>query len=151
MWTAANSFFDAPESSFPVCHKDKGTSKVYISWISKPVLTNKTVIILDTVIATGDTVNALCNKIHKMYPAHDYQLKVISCYASPQSVKLLLANTAVNELIAGVISITVDQQGYLIPATNGDMGDKLFGNKNVDHMGDFETDTIRTLCKALGD
>src|SRR6185369_270873 len=56
MWGAANRFFGYPESSFVMGQKDKGTDKASVVWPKKNDLENKRVIILDPIIATGDTL-----------------------------------------------------------------------------------------------
>ena len=126
MWETANNFFNAPETSFLTGDKEKGTNKAYISWTKRNAIDNKKVIILDPIIATGDTLIQAYEAITST-SEQSSDITIFSCYASPQGVEAVLTKAPQASLIVGCMAESVDADGYLIPSTNGDMGHKLFG------------------------
>lgn len=129
MWTEANEFFGGPESCFILCSKKKGTRDVEVLWPSVPSFGEKAVLVLDTVIATGDTITAVCGRIREARGGAAAELHVVSCYVSPEGIAAMVASRLGAKLAAGAVSETVDPAGYLVPRINGDAGDKLFGKK----------------------
>lgn len=125
MWDTANEYFGYPETSFLWGTKEKGTDRASVIWLKQNNL-DKKIVILDPIIATGDTiVQAYANII-----AHSEgtpSITVLSCYAAPQGIQSVLDKTQNIDLIVGCMAQSVGLDGYLIPPTNGDMGDKLFG------------------------
>lgn len=129
MWQAAVTRFNNAESAFPTCNKNKGTSQVDIVWPAYPKFFGKRVILLDVVSATGDTINAVFHEILKRCPSLKGKVEVACCYISPEAVQAIRTNPAIGQMHIFCTSKTVDKNGYLIPSTQGDVGDKLFGKK----------------------
>lgn len=125
MWVEANDYFKTHESSFISCFRIKGTSDVFINWLSQPKLERREVILLDTVLATGKTIFEVCKKINN--PNKVSSLDVIACYTSPRAIDFLMTSDYLRNMYIGVISTSVDNAGFLVPLTNGDSGDKCFG------------------------
>ncbi|KAE8453325.1 hypothetical protein EG329_011392 [Mollisiaceae sp. DMI_Dod_QoI] len=127
------------------CKKAKGSKNVSIEWLGEhPVASTtslpqdygkhevkrKQIILLDTVIATGDTIVSLCDEF-RAGDAVRGCVTVLACYASPESVEVVKRHEMVGRVVVGFLSESVDKEGYLIPYTNGDVGDKMFGKVNV--------------------
>jgi 4a-hydroxytetrahydrobiopterin dehydratase len=106
--------------------------------------TQMQIVILDTILATGDTVVKLCDELfaprsNTPDQAEQPSLKpegeprrfvtVLSCYASPQAIAAVAAHPAVAAIWVAHLADTVDEYGYLVSYTHGDVGDKLFGKK----------------------
>jgi 4a-hydroxytetrahydrobiopterin dehydratase len=127
MWGEANEFFGFPETSFVWGNKEKGSDRVSVLWPKKNNMNNRQIIVLDPIIATGDTILQVYSNMAK-HSTEMSSFKVISCYASPLGVKAILDKTKNVDLVVGCMAKTVDANGYLVPYTNGDMGDKLFGS-----------------------
>ena len=85
-------------------------------------------VILDTVLATGATVLKLCDELSNTVGS-ERKITVLCCYASPQALAAVANHRALHSVIVAHEADTVDDKGYLVPYTNGDVGDKLFGNK----------------------
>jgi 4a-hydroxytetrahydrobiopterin dehydratase len=71
MYVTAQPLFSSSCCILVRCHKTKGTNKsVEIEWLGcEPLprqLDNGTIVILDTVVASGDTILALCNQLQDM-------------------------------------------------------------------------------------
>ncbi|MEH2534933.1 uracil phosphoribosyltransferase [Bradyrhizobium sp. AZCC 1588] len=124
MWPSANRLFPFSASSFAVAKKRKGTSEVSVRLSSLPS-SCKDVLLLDTVVATGDTVNEVAAQLHR--ELHDPSITFCTCYASPEGLAAIESAGLVHASIVGVRSQSVDGSGYLIPRINGDAGEKLFG------------------------
>lgn len=85
-------------------------------------------IILDTILATGATILKLCDELSDV-PGSEHRITVLSCYASPQALAAVACHPAVHSIVVAHQADTVDEHGYLVPYTHGDMGDKMFGKK----------------------
>lgn len=126
MWSVANEFFGFPETSFVWGKKEKGTDRASILWPKRNVMDDRHVLIFDPIIATGDTLVQVSESIvDTMQGASSFT--VFSCYAAPEGVQAVLDKTRNINLVVGCMAETVDENGYLLPLTHGDMGDKLFG------------------------
>ena len=91
---------------------------------------------MDTVIATGDTILTLLDDMKATIEAIEVdsmechrRVTVLTCFASPQALAKLKGHPLVDSVVVGAVADSVDQMGFLIPSTGGDMGDKLFGEK----------------------
>lgn len=126
MWGVANNFFESPESSFITGSKEKGTCNTSVLWPKRNSLEGKHLVVLEPIIATGDTLLRVHDNIVES-PTDPASLTVLSCYASPEGIQKVLEDTRGINVVVGCVSESVDKDGYLIPTTNGDMGDKLFG------------------------
>ena len=128
MWESCNNYYRSPNTVFVSGNKNKGTSAAEILWISRPSELKKDIVIIDSVIATGDTIKALLEDISLEAPLKtQHKISILTCYCSPIAIeKLSLSNHQISHLIIGVKSVDADDKGYLIPYTNGDIGDKLY-------------------------
>lgn len=126
MWSVTNEFFGFPETSFVWGKKEKGTDRASVLWPKRNVMEGRHVLVLDPIIATGDTLVRIFQSIADATQGAS-SLTVFSCYAAPEGVQAVLDKTQNVNLVVGCMAETVDGNGYLIPSTNGDMGDKLFG------------------------
>ena len=129
MWAAASRVLGAPESTFPHCFKHKGTRRVDVVWPRRPIFEGRRVILLDTVIATGDTIQALLKEIDLSMSTPKPDVTVLTCYAAPESLRSLVEHRLVSAVAVGAVADSVDERGYLIPPTHGDVGDKMFGRQ----------------------
>ena len=145
MYVAASPVFPNSDTALVQCSKDKsahGPSSVRVEWMgSNPTeaarrttaSTERRLIILDTVLATGATVLKLCDELSDIVGS-ERQVTVLCCYASPQALASVADHQAVHSIFVAHEADTVDQHGYLVPYTNGDVGDKLFGKKITPRM-----------------
>lgn len=124
MWQQANITMDYPESAFISCRRNKAQGMVEVSWHSRPSLTNKDVYVLDTLIATGSTTEAVYDQIID----HDdtfHSLNIVSCYCAPEGINELAAKERIDRLYVGIIGERTNDKGYIVPLV-GDAGDKAF-------------------------
>jgi uracil phosphoribosyltransferase len=129
MWLAANRFFGEPACAFAVAAKHKGTSETAVTLSTVSGSSRCQVIVLDPVVATGDTICAVTKLIAAELP--ESEIHVVACYGSPEAVENIDRNAKATSLTIGLLAKTVDQSGYLVPKINGDCGEKLFGRRLV--------------------
>lgn len=126
MWSSANQFFNSPESIFITCRKNKGAHEVTAMPALKNPVNAKSILILDTVAATGDTLCHIVDQFAKNAVTNQ-AIEIATCFASPIAIEKISSSTMVKKLSTVFIMKGVDEQGYLIPNLGGDVGDKLYG------------------------
>jgi phosphoglycolate phosphatase len=124
MWPVASAQLGSPPCCFAIAKKDKAARTVEVQLSSGPTGAERSLLIVDTVSATGDTVVAVAAALRQRCP-HS-RIEVAICYASPEAVAAISGSPVVDRLVVGTLAAGVDG-GWLVPRTNGDVGDKLFG------------------------
>jgi len=56
-------------------------------------------------------------------------ITILSVYAAPEGVRKIAQSFPGIHIAVVLLSDTVDSNGFLVPYTNGDLGDKLFNTK----------------------
>lgn len=103
----------------------RGRDRVAIERMG-PLRDGTTVLLIDTIGATGSTLVAVSGAIREDYQR--MRILAISAYASPMAVERVLACGTVDDYIVGRLADGVDTDGYLYPPTHGDAGDKLYAD-----------------------
>ena len=141
MYVAASPLFPNSNTALVQCSKEKfasGPSSVRVEWMgdnpaeaarSSAASPERRIIILDTIVATGATLLKLCDELSNM-SGLEKQVTVLCCYASPEALAAVAGHEVVHSIVVAHRADTVDEHGYLVPYTHGDMGDKLFGKKS---------------------
>ncbi len=81
--------------------------------------------ILDPIIASGATIIELCYDLRKRFPLS--KIFITALYSSMEGVNAISSKFC--DIRINTYAISDDKiDGFLIPKTNGDMGDKLFGD-----------------------
>lgn len=121
MWTTLYASLNAPSTCFSWCRKNKGTREVSLTWLTEKPDPDHVIMLVDTVIATGDTIIKLVSSLDS-----HFEIYIASCYVSPEAIEQIAKAEAVKKVYCGIVSVSVDDNGFLIPPTHGDIGDKLF-------------------------
>ncbi|EFR00366.1 hypothetical protein MGYG_03368 [Nannizzia gypsea CBS 118893] len=132
MFVAAQPLLSSTSCILVRCSKVKGSQKVAIEWLGRKPFPQEDgdgkVVILDTIIATGDTVLQLCEEIWNMSGrTKESSVVVMCCYAAPKALELISMHPVVDYIVVAKKSQGCDTAGYLIPYTHGDIGDKMYG------------------------
>lgn len=131
MYAAAQALFSTSGCVLVRCSKRKGTKDVEVEWLGRYPFPSEPddgqIVLLDTVIATGDTILKICDELWAMGSGEERWVTVISCYASPEGLATIANHPMIKGIFVGVMAETVDENGYLVPYTSGDIGDKLYG------------------------
>ena len=114
-------------SAYRKTHKD-GTFRVNIEYASIPDIENKTVILCDTMMATGSSmVCAYKELIAKGKPAHIHIATILTSMEGLNYLKMNIPKKDVDIWI-GAVDEELTAQAYLVPGL-GDAGDLAFGKK----------------------
>jgi uracil phosphoribosyltransferase len=125
MWRPACDYLPDALTAFVVASKVKGTCEVKVEVSTLPALIPERVIILDPIVATGDTILATIDRLGVLGITSGFD--IISCYVAPAAFDRVRGHPSVRGAHAAAYAERADGQGYLIPPINGDCGDKLFG------------------------
>ncbi|KAF6799450.1 hypothetical protein CSOJ01_12512 [Colletotrichum sojae] len=123
----------------------KGSDCVIVDWSGRRPFPQAPgdgrLIVLDTVIATGDTVAKLCDELWELSGRRERSVVVMCCYVAPSALVRLSRHLVVQYIVVARRAEGCDVAGYLVPTANGDIGDKLFGEKE-----ECTTDAVSPGC-----
>lgn len=122
-------FFDKSPSAFITAYrkvKKTGAFVINIDHISAPDLEDKTVIICDTMLATGQSIVLVCKELIAQYNIKE--LHIAAVIASTEGVEHVRANLPKAHLWLGAIDEEMTSKAYIVPGL-GDAGDLSFGEK----------------------
>jgi uracil phosphoribosyltransferase len=123
-------YFDGAENAFISAyrkhHKD-GSFDIQLEYLSSPDLTNKTLILCDPMLATGQSLILTYKQLmRKGRPAHTHLVTVIASAEGVEYAKKHLPENCT--LWVGAIDEELTAQSYIVPGL-GDAGDLAFGVK----------------------
>lgn len=123
-------YFDKAENGFISAyrrhHKD-GSFDVQVEYLSAPVLSGKTLILCDPMLATGSSmVLAYQALLKRGIPAHTHIVSIISSSEGIEHVKKNLPENVTYWI--GAVDEELTAQSYIVPGL-GDAGDLAFGVK----------------------
>ncbi|WP_461829008.1 uracil phosphoribosyltransferase [Aquifex sp.] len=110
------------EVGFIAAKRNEKTLKARIYYKRLPDLKEKVVVILDPMLATGGTLEAVLREIKSKKPK---AIKSVHVIASPEGSLKINRKFKDVELFIGKIDEKLDKKGYIIPGL-GDMGDRLY-------------------------
>lgn len=125
-------YFDGAENAFVSAYRkytDKEHFDIHVEYISSPVLTGKTLILVDPMLATGSSFElAYQALLLKGEPAKTFMVCAI---ASKEGVENLHKNPALKhvDLWCAAIDPELNSKSYIVPGL-GDAGDLAFGIKD---------------------
>ncbi|KAJ5580876.1 Transcriptional coactivator/pterin dehydratase [Penicillium hetheringtonii] len=110
----------------------EGTADVAVEWLGRrpfpAAQDDGRLVVLDTVVATGDTIVQLCAELWAL-SGGTASIVVFCCYAAPAALERVAACPGVEYVVVGRRAERCDERGYLVPYTHGDIGDKIYGEK----------------------
>jgi uracil phosphoribosyltransferase len=122
-------FFDQSPSAFITAYrkvKKTGAFIINVDHISTPDLEGKTVIMCDTMLATGQSIVLVCKELMAQYAIKE--LHIAAVIASTEGVEHVKANLPKAHLWLGAIDEEMTSKAYIVPGL-GDAGDLAFGEK----------------------
>lgn len=132
MLVAAQPALPLSSSILTRCSKTKGTADVAVEWLGRrpfpAAQDDGRLVVLDTVVATGDTIVQLCAELWAL-SGGTASIVVFCCYAAPAALERVAACPGVEYVVVGRRAERCDERGYLVPYTHGDIGDKIYGEK----------------------
>lgn len=122
-------FFDRAESAFVTAYrkvKKTGAFTIQIDQISAPNLEGKTLIMCDTMLATGQSIVLVCKEIIAQYNLKS--LHIASVIASTEGIAHVRANLPKVQIWTCAVDDEMTSKAYIVPGL-GDAGDLAFGEK----------------------
>jgi uracil phosphoribosyltransferase len=122
-------FFDRSDSAFATAYrkvKKTGAFTIQIDQISAPDLEGKTLIICDTMLATGQSMVLVCKEIMAQYNLK--ALHIAAVIASTEGIAHVRANLPKAQIWACAVDEEMTSKAYIVPGL-GDAGDLAFGEK----------------------
>jgi uracil phosphoribosyltransferase len=124
-------YFDKAECAFISAYRKPekdGSFEIQLDYMSSPDLTDKTLILLDAMIATGNSINLSLKGLRSHY-GEPSQIHIASIISSVMGIDFLKKHLPFD---AHIWTATIDQeltaQSYIVPGL-GDAGDLAYGEK----------------------
>jgi len=122
-------YFEQSESAFvTACRKTKknGSFTIQVDHISNPNLDGKTLIIADTMLASGQSLVNVCKELMAQYKIT--QLHIAAVIASTVGIAHVRANLPKAKIWVCAVDDEMTSKSYIVPGL-GDAGDLAFGEK----------------------
>jgi uracil phosphoribosyltransferase len=108
--------------------RDEPPFKVDISYFKLPPLDDKIVVIADPMLATGNTMNAILDRIKEK--GKPRRLVLLNVIASRQGIEQMQEEHPDVEIYTCAVDEKINSDGYIVPGL-GDAGDKAFGKPGI--------------------
>lgn len=122
-------YFDKADSGFVGAYRREGGKEVEVKfeYLAAPVLTEKTVILIDPMLATGRSlIRSMEEILRHGLPAHIHLATLI---AAPEGIRYIKDNCRIpTTLWTFSVDEKLDSRFYIVPGL-GDAGDLSFGEK----------------------
>jgi uracil phosphoribosyltransferase len=124
-------FFDHAENGFVSAYRHHPNNDdffdILIEYKAMPSLENKTLILIDPMLATGQSIVAVLNKLNLIQNPKEIHIAVV--IAAPEGIAYLEKNIPSNcHLWVASLDEKLNEKNYIIPGL-GDAGDLAFGDK----------------------
>ncbi len=124
-------FFDDAENGFVSAYRhhynNDDAFDILVEYKAAPSLNNKTLILIDPMLATGQSLIAVLNKL--LVDHKPKQIHIAVVIAAPEGIKFLKENLPDNcHLWVASLDEKLNDKNYIIPGL-GDAGDLAYGNK----------------------
>jgi len=119
--------FPNAEVGFIAMSRDEKTFAAKVEYVAFPDIKNKTVILADTMLATGGSIIDALKIIEEYKPK---QIFVIAAVASKPGIERIAKYNPNIKIFAAVVDPRLNDKGYIIPGL-GDAGDRAYGKKKV--------------------
>lgn len=123
-----NVFEQADSAFITACRKTKksGSFTIQVDHISAPDLNGRSLIMIDTMLATGQSIVRVCKELMAQYNITD--LHIASVIASTEGIVHVKANLPKAKIWACAVDEEMTSKSYIVPGL-GDAGDLAFGEK----------------------
>lgn len=122
-------YFDKADSAFISAYRrtTKGSKFIVeIEYVSSPPLIDKTVIISDPMLATGESMVLCCKELTRQFRIKD--LHIVTVIASKVGLAHVKANLPNAHIWIGAVDEELTTRSYIVPGL-GDAGDLAYGAK----------------------
>ena len=124
-------YFDAAENGFISAYRNHYNSDenfdILVEYQAVPNMTDKTLILVDPMLATGQSLVAVLNKILATHQPKEIHIALV--IAAPEGIKYITENLPKNcHLWVASLDEKLNEKNYIVPGL-GDAGDLAYGNK----------------------
>jgi uracil phosphoribosyltransferase len=124
-------YFDEAENGFISAYRNHYNSDenfdILVEYQAVPNMNNKTLVLVDPMLATGQSLVVVLNKILAMQQPKEIHIAVV--IAAPEGIKYLEEKLPKNcHLWVASLDEKLNEKNYIIPGL-GDAGDLAYGNK----------------------
>lgn len=124
-------FFDDAENGFVSAYRHHYNNdddfEILVEYKATPTFNNKTLILIDPMLATGQSLVAVLNKLLVDHQPSAIHIAVV--IAAPEGIQYLEENLPKNcHLWVAALDEKLNEKNYIIPGL-GDAGDLAYGNK----------------------
>jgi len=124
-------YFDAAESAYISAYRshseDGAKSEIIVEYFAAPSLENKTLLLADPMLATGQSLIAVYDAIKKY--GNTQEIHLVTVIASTEGIECIKNHFPENtHLWIAAIDDELNDKGYIVPGL-GDAGDLAFGSK----------------------
>ena len=124
-------FFDEAENGFVSAYRHHYNNddefEILVEYKATPTFNNKSLILIDPMLATGQSLVAVLNKL--LVDHNPKQIHIAVVIAVPEGIKYLEENLPENcHLWVAALDEKLNEKNYIIPGL-GDAGDLAYGNK----------------------
>lgn len=124
-------YFDAAENGFISAYRNHYNSDenfdILVEYQAVPNMNDKTLLLVDPMLATGQSLVAVLNKIFALHQPKEIHIAVV--IAAPEGIKFVTENLPKNcHLWVASLDEKLNEKNYIIPGL-GDAGDLAYGNK----------------------
>ncbi|HEU64470.1 MAG TPA: uracil phosphoribosyltransferase [Chlamydiae bacterium] len=117
--------FPEAEAGFFAMQRNEVTLKASVDYVALPPLENKTVIIADTMLATGGSMLDAIKIVEKRNPK---KIILVSALAAQEGIDNILRHNPDIQIYPAYVDPILNEIGYIVPGL-GDAGDRCYGNK----------------------
>lgn len=123
-------YFDQAENSFISAyrkHHKNGKFEIHVEYMASPTIDNKTLILADPMLATGNSMAMVYKSLLQM--GTPKQIHIVCAIASKEAVDFVMSKMPHGtQMWVGAIDDELTAQSYIVPGL-GDAGDLSFGVK----------------------
>ncbi|NYB51554.1 MAG: uracil phosphoribosyltransferase [Methanobacteriaceae archaeon] len=120
-------FKDAQYGVVGASRRDQSPFPVEVGYFKMPSVEDKIVVVADPMLATGNTMNAILDRIKEK--GNPRRLVLINVIASKHGLEYVSERHPHLEIYTCAVDEELNNDGYIIPGL-GDAGDKAFGKPN---------------------
>ena len=129
--TGFMNFFDDAENGFVSAYRhhynNDDAFEILVEYQAAPSFAGKNLILIDPMLATGQSLVAVLNKLHLEQRPKEIHIAVV--IAAPEGIKFLEENLPKNcHLWVAALDEKLNEKNYIIPGL-GDAGDLAYGDK----------------------
>ncbi len=128
--------FPYSKVGFIVMARDEETLKADVSYVALPSLADQTVILADTMLATGGSI---FDALEILVQCNPKRIFVITAIAAKPGIARILQKFPNVKIFAGAIDSELNESGFIVPGL-GDAGDRSYGEKvhTLQNMGETQ-------------